>query len=82
MAPLFVMAHAVEVVVRMVAGGIFPGLGADRSADRALLWPVASWILLAPQRRPRTGTATARCEELRHAQPQPGAGACEAERPW
>ena len=53
MAPIFVMSHAVEVVVRMVAGGIFPGpwmLVAP--VIEALLWPVASWILLAPQRRP------------------------------
>jgi len=48
-----VMTHAVEVVVRMVAGGIFPGPWVlIAPLIEALLWPVASWILLAPQRRP------------------------------
>ncbi len=28
----------------------------------ALLWPLVSWVLLAPQRRPRTATRTAPCD--------------------
>lgn len=53
MAPVFLMVHAVEVVVRMVAGGIFPGPWAlVAPVIETLLWPLASVILLAPQRRP------------------------------
>ncbi|HAJ12582.1 MAG TPA: rod shape-determining protein MreD [Comamonadaceae bacterium] len=51
--PLFVLAHAVELLLRMAGGGIFPGFsGVLAPALEALLWPVASWVLLAPQRRP------------------------------
>ena len=51
--PLFVLAHAVELLLRMVAGGIFPGLWSFLAPVlEALLWPLASWVLLAPQRRP------------------------------
>ncbi|MBO9679687.1 MAG: rod shape-determining protein MreD [Acidovorax sp.] len=51
--PLFVGAHAIELVVRMLSGGIFPGLAMlVAPAAEALLWPLASWVLLAPQRRP------------------------------
>jgi len=51
--PLFVGAHAIELVVRMLSGGIFPGLAMlVAPAVEALLWPLASWVLLAPQRRP------------------------------
>jgi rod shape-determining protein MreD len=51
--PLFVIAHAVEVLLRMATGGIFPGLwGFLAPLIETLLWPVASWVLLAPQRRP------------------------------
>jgi rod shape-determining protein MreD len=39
--------------VRMIAGGTFPGgtyfLG---SVISAVLWPLATFVLLAPQRRP------------------------------
>lgn len=53
MAPVFLVAHAVEVMARMVGGGIFPGPWAlIAPAVEAVLWPVASWMLLAPQRRP------------------------------
>jgi rod shape-determining protein MreD len=51
-APLFFAAHAVSVLVRLAAGGVFPGwtlLAAP--ALEALLWPMATWLLLAPQRR-------------------------------
>lgn len=50
--PLFALAHTLELALRMLGGGTFPGwwilLG---PVCEALLWPVASVILLAPQRR-------------------------------
>jgi rod shape-determining protein MreD len=50
--PLFVAAHAVALVVRMLTGGMFPGwwLFAAPLLE-ALLWPPVTWLLLAPQRR-------------------------------
>ena len=54
--PLFALAHAVEVLLRMAAGGIFPGLWSFLAPVlEALLWPLAGWVLLAPQRRPPDG---------------------------
>jgi rod shape-determining protein MreD len=50
--PLFFAAHAVSLVVRLASGGSFPGwtlLAAP--VLESLLWPVAAWFLLAPQRR-------------------------------
>ena len=50
--PLFAAAHAIELAVRMLAGGIFPGLTILLAPlVEAILWPVVSVILLAPQRR-------------------------------
>ena len=50
--PLFVAAHAIELAIRMLAGGVFPGLLFLLSPlVEALLWPVVSVMLLAPQRR-------------------------------
>jgi rod shape-determining protein MreD len=50
--PLFVAAHAVELVLRMLAGGAFPGASMLLAPLlEAALWPVASVLLLAPQRR-------------------------------
>ena len=50
--PLFVAAHAIELALRMVAGGVFPGLNLLLApVIESLLWPVISVILLAPQRR-------------------------------
>jgi rod shape-determining protein MreD len=50
--PLFFAAHAVEVVVRLIGGGIFPGWGLVLAPFlEAVLWPLASILLLAPQRR-------------------------------
>ena len=51
--PLFLAAHLVSLVVRMAAGGMFPGWEFLLAPVlEALLWPLACWILLAPQRRP------------------------------
>ena len=50
--PLFFAAHAIALVVRMLAGGEFPGFWMALSPVlEAMLWPVASIVLLAPQRR-------------------------------
>ena len=50
--PLFAAAHAVELAVRMLAGGVFPGFSILLSpALESVLWPVVSVLLLAPQRR-------------------------------
>ena len=50
--PLFVAAHLVSLVVRMLAGGMFPGWQLLLAPlFEALLWPVVTWLLLAPQRR-------------------------------
>jgi rod shape-determining protein MreD len=51
--PLFAGAHALELLVRMIGGGYFPGWSlALAPVIEMLLWPVAAWVLLAPQRRP------------------------------
>jgi len=50
--PFFLGAHAVELAVRLLGGGVFPG--AWQLAAPLLesaLWPVVSIVLLAPQRR-------------------------------
>lgn len=50
--PLFVAAHAVSLLVRMIAGATFPGWGlVIAPLLESLMWPVASFVLLAPQRR-------------------------------
>ncbi len=50
--PLFVAAHAIELIVRMLAGGVFPGfLMLLAPVIESLLWPVVSVLLLIPQRR-------------------------------
>ena len=50
--PLLLVAHAVELAVRMLVGGTFPGflilLG---PVIEALLWPLVTVVLLLPQRR-------------------------------
>jgi rod shape-determining protein MreD len=51
-APVFFAAHAVSLAVRMVAGDMFPGWWILLApALEAMLWPVATVLLLAPQRR-------------------------------
>lgn len=50
--PLFFAAHLVSLAVRMMAGGMFPGWWMFAAPLlEALLWPLASVLLLAPQRR-------------------------------
>jgi rod shape-determining protein MreD len=50
--PLFVAAHAIQLAIRMMAGGTFPGWTILLAPVlEGLLWPVISVFLLAPQRR-------------------------------
>ncbi|TAK83136.1 MAG: rod shape-determining protein MreD [Aquabacterium sp.] len=50
--PLFFAAHAVSLLVRLAAGDSFPGWSLMLAPLwESLLWPVATVILLAPQRR-------------------------------
>jgi rod shape-determining protein MreD len=51
--PVFFAAHVVALAARMAAGGIFPGWSLLLApVFEALLWPLATILLLAPQRRP------------------------------
>jgi rod shape-determining protein MreD len=51
--PLFLAAQLVALIVRMLAGGMFPGWQLlFAPLLEALLWPVVTALLLAPQRRP------------------------------
>ena len=50
--PLFFGAHALALIVRMIVGGMWPGWGVLLApVFEAALWPVASVLLLAPQKR-------------------------------
>ena len=50
--PLLVMTQAIQVLVRFVATSQFAGwMHFIESMVAILLWPVITWILLAPQRR-------------------------------
>ena len=50
--PLLAGAHALQLLVRLLAGHAFPGWGFVLSPlIEALLWPVVTLILLAPQMR-------------------------------
>ena len=50
--PLFALSQLIEVVTRLIGGGVFPGWTVLVSpAIEAALWPLASALLLAPQRR-------------------------------
>lgn len=50
--PLFFAAHGVSLLTRLIVGGMFPGWSVMLAPlFEALLWPVVSWLLLAPQRR-------------------------------
>lgn len=51
--PLFMLAHAAMALVRLMMGGMLPGWQLLLAPLlEALLWPLVSWLLLAPQRRP------------------------------
>ena len=50
--PLFAAAHGVELIIRLIGGGTFPGWVVLLSPlIESLLWPVVSVLLLVPQRR-------------------------------
>ncbi|HVK34014.1 MAG TPA: rod shape-determining protein MreD [Burkholderiaceae bacterium] len=50
--PLLIAAHLVSLVVRMIAGDLFPGWTYFIApCFEALLWPVVTFVYLAPQRR-------------------------------
>src|SRR5258705_369822 len=50
---LLLVSQALMLTVRLVAGGVFPGLTYFAgSFIAAALWPTASFMLLLPQRRP------------------------------
>ena len=50
--PLFLAAHLLSMVVRLLAGGMFPGWWLLLAPlFEAALWPVVTLLLLAPQRR-------------------------------
>ena len=50
--PLFAAAHAIELSIRMLAGGAFPGPSVLLAPVlESILWPVVSVLLLLPQRR-------------------------------
>lgn len=50
--PLFLASHGVQLLVRLVAGDAFPGWSLLLAPlIEAALWPLATWLLLAPQRR-------------------------------
>ncbi|QLP99689.1 MAG: rod shape-determining protein MreD [Burkholderiaceae bacterium] len=50
--PLFIGAHAIIVLLRLLVGDLWPGWPALLPPFlEALLWPVASVVLLLPQRR-------------------------------
>jgi rod shape-determining protein MreD len=51
--PMLLSAQLTVMVVRILNGATWPGLGFFLDCLSAtLLWPLASWLLLAPQRRP------------------------------
>ncbi|MBC7394860.1 MAG: rod shape-determining protein MreD [Variovorax sp.] len=50
--PLFALSHVIELAIRMIGGGVFPGWNLMVSpVIETILWPLASLLLLAPQRR-------------------------------
>ena len=50
--PLFAAAHGVELIIRLISGGPFPGWWLLMAPLlESLLWPVVSIMLLVPQRR-------------------------------
>jgi rod shape-determining protein MreD len=50
--PLLLLTQAIQVVVRFIVSGKFPGwLHFVESVVAIVLWPLITWLLLAPQRR-------------------------------
>ena len=50
--PLFAVAHGVELVIRLIGGGAFPGWWLLLAPLlESSLWPIVSVLLLVPQRR-------------------------------
>jgi rod shape-determining protein MreD len=50
--PLFASTHAIELAIRLLAGGAYPGpMLLLAPVLEAILWPVVSVLLLLPQRR-------------------------------
>jgi rod shape-determining protein MreD len=50
--PLFIASHAVSLIVRLLSSGSFPGWTLLLAPlFEAMLWPVVTLVLLAPQRR-------------------------------
>ncbi len=50
---LLLIAQLASLAIRMWVGGTWPGwMYFGESAVGAVLWPLISWLLLAPQRRP------------------------------
>jgi rod shape-determining protein MreD len=51
--PLLALGHLVTLLIRLMVGDVLPGWGLLAAPlFEALLWPVVSLVLLAPQRRP------------------------------
>lgn len=51
--PLFLASDVVQMLIRMLLRGGFPGWGfLTPGLWCVLLWPLASWLLLLPQRQP------------------------------
>ncbi len=50
--PLFALAHAITIVLRLIGGAVFPGWPVLLAPVlEAALWPLVRALLLAPQRR-------------------------------
>jgi rod shape-determining protein MreD len=50
--PLFLLAQIIQATIQFLVNGKLPGmLFFFQSVVTAALWPLATWILLAPQRR-------------------------------
>lgn len=50
--PLLLLTQLVQLLIRMMAGGAFPGwMYFAESVVSVALWPLATWAFLAPQRR-------------------------------
>ena len=62
-----------------MAGGMFPGWELLLApVFEALLWPLVTWVLLAPQRRPPIRIRIGRCDHVQPRQAGPSAGPPQA----